>query len=87
MGIIPTVLVRLIDVVEILIIVECFMSWIIRDNQNEILNSLRTITNPILEPFRKLQDNFLPNSMGIDFSPLIALILLQILTKVIYIIL
>lgn len=87
MGIIPTILVRLIYVVEILIIIESLMSWIIRDNRNEILNSLRTITNPILEPLRKLQDNFLPSSMGIDLSPLLALILLQILTRVIIIIL
>lgn len=87
MGIIPNILVKIINAVEIIIIVECLLSWIVRDDRNEILNTLKVITDPILEPLKILQDKLLPRNIGIDFSPLIALLLLQILARIIYIIL
>lgn len=86
MGIIPRIIGNIIYAVELIILVECILSWFIRDGRNEIMRILRTITNPILEPFRRLQDNFLGN-MAVDLSPFLAILALQLIAKLIFIIL
>jgi len=82
MGIIQSTISNIIQFVILLIIAESLLSWIIRDGRNEIMNILRTITNPILEPFRRIQERFFGN-MGIDLSPLFAIIVLQMISKVV----
>ena len=58
------------------IIIRAFLSWVSPDPYNSIVQFLYRVTEPILEPIRRL----LP-PMGIDFSPLIALLALQFLQK------
>ena len=41
------------------------------------LRALQNFHDPILAPFRRLQDRFLPDLGGIDLSPLITLLLAQ----------
>ena len=82
MGIIQSTIAHIIQFVILLIIAESLLSWIIRDGRNEMMNILRTITNPILEPFRRIQERFFGN-MGIDLSPLFAIIVLQMISKVV----
>ena len=66
--------------VELMILIESLLSWFIRDGRNEIMNLLRTITNPILEPFRRIQEKFFGN-IGIDLSPLFAILVLQLIRR------
>lgn len=80
MGIIQSVIVNILHLVEIMILIECLLSWFIRDGRNEIMNLLRTITNPILEPFRRIQERFFGN-INIDLSPLFAILVLQFLRR------
>lgn len=81
MGILISFLIKIINLFELVIIVEALLSWVIQDRTNEIMNILRTITNPILEPFRRLQYRFFGNS-PIDVSPILALFALQILSQI-----
>ena len=85
MGIIPRLISSLINIIELLIIIECILSWVVRGN-NEVMNMIRTITSPILEPFRKLQYKFLGDT-PIDISPVFAIIALGLIQKLVYILL
>lgn len=55
------------------------ISWIQVDPYNPVVQFLYQITEPVLQPIRQM----LPATMGMDFSPLIAMILVQLLTSVI----
>ncbi len=52
--------------------IQAVLSWV--NPLAPIMPVLRTLTEPILEPIRRI----LPNFSGFDFSPLVLLILAQI---------
>ncbi len=60
------------------IIARALASWFVQDQSNPIVQMLHDITEPIVGPVRR----FMPSTGMIDFSPLVALILLQILETV-----
>lgn len=63
---------------SLLILVYCFMSWIpVRSGSvvEDIAYALRTIVEPYLGLFRR----FLPPMGGIDWSPVIAILVLNML--------
>ena len=60
------------------IIARALASWFIQDPGNPVVAMLNDITEPIVGPVRR----FMPNTGMIDFSPLVALILLNILQRV-----
>ncbi|MCH8849891.1 MAG: YggT family protein [Chloroflexi bacterium] len=53
------------------------MSWFVRDPYNPIVRILDTITDPILQPLRQI----MPRMGMMDFTPLVAIILLQVLAS------
>ena len=55
------------------------MSWFIPPRSNAFSRAIGVIIDPIVEPFRKLQDRFSSGSIPIDFSPILAIFALQIL--------
>ena len=65
-------------IIELAILAECIASWIPQLRYNQFMDIVRSITSPILEPCRMLQDRFLGNS-PIDFSPILALVILDII--------
>lgn len=65
-------------ILEIAIIVECIGSWIPQARYNKIMEVIHSITDPILEPCRRLQYKFFSN-MPVDFSPFIAILLMDII--------
>jgi YggT family protein len=83
-------IIRLIDLVfqifSILILVEVIGSWILVSRARlpgwvyDILQAVHTLTAPVLNPIRRL----LPSMGGLDLSPLVALLLLQVLDQVIH---
>tara|TARA_B100000965_G_C19118785_1_gene552303 strand:- start:93 stop:329 length:237 start_codon:yes stop_codon:yes gene_type:complete len=73
---------RFISVVNFLIIVRALFSWFSRDYSNPIYNILYQLTEPILAPFRLLQEKLGFRGM-IDFSPILAILALDILGRVI----
>ena len=56
--------------------VRCLLSWFPNINwYNQPFRALKDITDPILEPFRKI----IPPLGGFDISPMVALMTLEIL--------
>ena len=78
-GSILLFVVRIIQIYNILILARVFASWIIRNPYNRLYHFLLTITEPLLGPISRI----LPPMMGLDFSPIIAFFILNLLTKLI----
>ncbi len=66
-----------ISALTLLIIARALLSWFIQDPANPIMNVLYSLTEPILQPIRSR----LGGNMGMDLSPLIAIIGLQVLGR------
>jgi len=63
----------------IVIVVRAIFSWLPpHHRQSEIYAFLHAITEPVLAPVRKV----LPTAGGIDFSPLVVILLLSLLMRV-----
>ncbi|WP_194190552.1 YggT family protein [Clostridium chrysemydis] len=67
---------------EVIIIVECLLSWVPSSTTQSIRESLNVITGPILEPFRQLQYKFL-GDLPIDLSPIFAIVVLNVVQSLI----
>ena len=65
------------------IIIEVILSWVYSNRTNQYIELLHKVTNPLLQPGRKIQDRFF-NNMMIDFSPMIALFILMILKQIVF---
>ncbi len=61
---------------ELAILVRVVISWVQADPYNPFVQWVRRITEPVLEPIRRLLPT---NSIGIDFSPLIVLLVLELI--------
>jgi len=68
------ILVKAIDIYTIVIVIRAVISWFSPDPYNPLYQFLIRITEPVLGRIRKI----LPG-MGIDFSPFIVIILLNLL--------
>lgn len=83
-SILFTAIEKFFDVIKILIFARILLMLIIRDFKNPIVSFLYQITEPILEPFRKLI-SLLPINTGMfDFSPLLAFIIIDIIESLLY---
>ncbi len=68
------------DILQILILIRVFLSWIPHDHHSQLSIFLLSVTEPILGPIR---NNIPLNSGGIDFSPIAAFFIIGFLKKVI----
>ncbi len=66
----------LIELLWWLVIIRAFLSWVNPDPHNPIVQFIERPTEPLLAPFRKLIPTY---RLGIDVSPLVALLLLYFL--------
>lgn len=80
-----TVLNILFNLLELAIIIDFISSWIPQIQGNKIVKTIHDFIYPVLEPIRRLQDRLIPG-LPIDFSPMIALLILDWLRRIIYII-
>jgi len=65
-----TFAVFLINLLIVAIAARAIASWFVRDWGNPLMRFLLDVTEPILAPLRRL----LPFAMGMDFSPMIAIL-------------
>ena len=63
----------------IAIIVRAVLSWINPNPHSTLMRFIDSMTDPILAPIQKV----LPNFGGIDISPIIAILIIQILREII----
>ena len=80
-----TIINLLFQIFAALILIEVLGSWIVASRVHlpgwvfTILRAIHALTAPILDPIRR----FIPGMGGLDLSPLIALVLLQLLRQII----
>jgi YggT family protein len=67
-------LAQLIDVYTAVVVIAVIISWFQLPPDNPVVRVTRALTEPVLAPIRAL----IPPAGGLDFSPVILLILLQI---------
>ncbi|MDK2823281.1 MAG: YggT family protein [Clostridia bacterium] len=77
----------LIDIVDIvfdvmywLIIIRVILSWVRHDPYNPIFRFIYEVTEIVMGPVRRLVPI---RGMGIDFSPIIAILLLQLINSIV----
>ncbi|MBW6514744.1 MAG: YggT family protein [Candidatus Syntrophosphaera sp.] len=77
MPLIIEFLVRLLQLYNILILVRVLMSWFVQNPYNNKLYIwLIRATEPVLGPIRRIMPR-----MGLDFSPVVAMLLIQIIAR------
>ena len=69
----------LFEVLSLAVLIRILLSWIRIDPYNRFVQMLYQITDPILEPFRRI----IPPIGMIDISPIVALLVLQVLQRII----
>jgi YggT family protein len=79
MQILKVTLYYFLQLVTYLIFGRAMLSWLIRDPRNPIMQILITLTEPILSPIRTLLFKLKIGGNMVDFSPLAALLLTQML--------
>ncbi|QAA32039.1 YggT family protein [Clostridium manihotivorum] len=64
-----------------MILIDAFSSVLFMGKENKVTYYIKLITAPILSPFQKLQNKITPNS-PLDFSPMIAIIVLSLVQNI-----
>lgn len=78
-GFLVTFINTLFFALNLAILARVLLSWVQVDPYNPLVQLLYQITEPILEPFRR----FIPPIGMIDVSPIVAIVVLQIVQSVI----
>ncbi len=76
MNVIATIIEWLCEALTILIIIRAIMSWVPTSPGNQFVMFLHQLTDPVLNPLRRLIP---PIGGTIDITPLIAIVLLQVI--------
>jgi YggT family protein len=69
----------LFDLYVIILLARVLLSWVQVDPRNPIVNLINQLTEPLLAPIR----NLLPQSGGMDFSPMVAFFVVLITEQVV----
>ncbi len=81
MDIIKVTLFYFLQIISYMIFGRAMLSWLIRDQKNPIMSILVALTEPILTPIRNLLFKFKIGGNMVDFSPLAALLIIQLLMQ------
>lgn len=74
----------LINLLTILIVAQALLSWLPLSEDNAINRFLTMMTEPVVAPIRKLLSRFeFTQEMPIDFSPMIAILALWVLSSIV----
>jgi YggT family protein len=73
-----TLLVGLIDLYSLIVVAAAIVSWIRLDPRHPVAAVVYRLTEPVLAPIRRA----LPPMGGLDFSPMVLLIALQVLKSI-----
>lgn len=66
-------------ILYVLLIVRIILAWVSVSSNSELVDMVHRITEPLLRPFRRLP----LRAGGIDFSPILAFIVLSVLGRLI----
>jgi YggT family protein len=68
---------NLLQVFALAIFVRVLLSWVVRDYGNPVFRLLVDVTEPVLAPIRRA----IPTPGGLDFSPMIAIIVITLISQ------
>ncbi len=78
------ILYRLIDFYELLILAECILSWFpVGGLVADIYEVLQRITEPVVGIFRRLIPSVGGGGVRVDFSPMIAILVLDLVKRIV----
>jgi len=80
MYLFKTTMMYFLNLVVFLILIRAVLSWFIRDLRNPIAAFVYQVTEPLLSPFRMIIQRLGYNGM-IDFSPILLIITVQLLSN------
>jgi YggT family protein len=69
----------LFDLVILVLLARVLLSWVQVDPRNPIVNLIHQLTEPLLAPIRRL----LPQSGALDFSPMIAFVVVLLAEQIV----
>ena len=70
----------LVNILTLAIVARAILSWVRIDPYHPVVRVLDQVPEPILAPIRRL----MPTTSGIDFSPIIAIVLLMVLERLLF---
>jgi YggT family protein len=73
-----TIIAAFVQLYSLVILARVLMSWINVNPYSPVARVIFDLTEPVLAPVR----NLLPPAAGLDFSPIIVLVLLQIIGQI-----
>jgi len=79
--ILATTLSYFLDFLNFMILIRVLLSWVNLNPHNKLVALIYQLTDPVLEPFRRLTERLGLNTGMIDFSPLISLAFLYYVVK------
>ncbi len=65
-------------VVQILVIIRVLLSWFPNVRYTDFYKLIHSLTEPLMKPFRRMLNM---SNVGLDFSPIIVLFILQIVER------
>jgi YggT family protein len=71
-----SLLTQILNLYFYLILFQIFLGWLTPQHRTRAINTLNKLTCPLLKPLRKM----IPSIAGFDLTPVVALILLQLIT-------
>ena len=69
------------EFLNLMILIRVFLSWFNYNPNNKFIVLIYQLTDPVLEPFRRLTSKLGLSSGNIDFSPIISLLFLYYIVK------
>ena len=84
MYILAISLIKLLDLISFIILIQCLLSWIPSIRMSKLYEVLSMVTDPIEEPIRQVLYRYV--SLPIDFSPVVAILLIELMKRLVYII-
>lgn len=69
------------EFLNLMILIRVFLSWFNYNPNNRLILLVIQLTDPVLEPFKKLTGKLGLNTGMIDFSPIISLLFLYYIVK------
>lgn len=83
LSLLVTAVYYLVELLSILIVVRALVSWLPLSEDNKFNSFLVLMTEPIMDPIRRLLYKFeFTRELPVDFSPIVAIILLGIISSI-----
>jgi len=82
MEVLKIALIKLIDIVTWMIIAKALMSWFPGAQDSKLYRMLDELASPIEVPIRKISGRFMTGPL--DFTPMLAIFALMIISRLIY---